>query len=376
MENPGQEPNLEHRYEAQLEEKQQRLNSLLAPFNAPTVTIFPSAPEHYRMRAEFRVWHEGDDIFYIMFNSETREKYRVEQLPAANQLINRLMPAVLNYVRDKETLRRKLFQVDFLTTTTGEAIISMLYHKQLDEQWLLEIKQMKDEFASFGKVDFIGRARKQKMLVDTDRVIESLQVHGRNYLFEQIENSFTQPNAQVNTKMIEWACEVTGQQTHDLLELYCGNGNFSLPLAQNFQRVLGTEISRTSVGSAQTNIALNNIENARVERLPAEECAAAMKGEKLPTRLQDMDLHTYDFKTVLVDPPRAGLDDDTLAMVAEFENIVYISCNPDTLAENLVQLSRTHTITASALFDQFPFTHHIETGVYLQKHIDSKNTTE
>lgn len=365
------EQNLQSRYQEQLNEKEQRLNTLLAPFDAPSVTVFPSQPEHYRMRAEFRVWHEGDDLYYIMFNSETREKYRVEQLPAANQLINQLMPAVLNYVRDKEILRRKLFQVDFLTTTTDEALISMLYHKQLDDQWLIAIKQMKDDFASFGKVNFIGRARKQKMLVDTDRVIEDLEVNGRNYLFEQIENSFTQPNAQVNTKMIEWACDVTGQQNHDLLELYCGNGNFSIPLAQNFQRVLGTEISRTSVGSAQTNISLNGIENARVERLPAEECAAVMKGEKLPTRLQDMNLHTYDFKTVLVDPPRAGLDDDTLAMVAEFESIVYISCNPDTLAENLVQLSRTHNVIETALFDQFPFTHHIETGVYLQKRADS-----
>ncbi|RUO36694.1 tRNA (uridine(54)-C5)-methyltransferase TrmA [Aliidiomarina shirensis] len=365
------EQDLQSRYQEQLNEKEQRLITLLAPFNAPALTIFPSEPEHYRMRAEFRVWHEGDDLFYIMFNSETREKYRVDQLPAANQLINRLMPAVLNYVRDKETLRRKLFQVDFLTTTTGEALISMLYHKQLDDQWLLEINQMRDEFANFGTVNFIGRARKQKVIIDTDRVIERLNVHGRDYNFEQIENSFTQPNAQVNTKMIEWACDITGKQTHDLLELYCGNGNFSLPLAENFRRVLGTEISRTSVGSAQTNIAMNGINNARVERLPAEECAAAMKGEKLPTRLQDMDLHTYDFKTVLVDPPRAGLDDDTLAMVAEFDNIVYISCNPETLAENLVQLSRTHEVTASALFDQFPFTHHIETGVYLQKRSES-----
>ncbi|RUO19043.1 tRNA (uridine(54)-C5)-methyltransferase TrmA [Aliidiomarina iranensis] len=361
------EQDLQVAYQEQLNEKEQRLTTLLAPFDTPALVIFPSEPQHYRMRAEFRVWHQGDDLFYIMFDPETREKYRVDQLHAANQLINTLMPAVLDYVQDKEILRRKLFQVDFLTTTTGEALISLLYHKQLDEQWLVDIKQMKEAFASFGKVNFIGRARKQKILVDADRVIEKLKINQKDYLFEQIENSFTQPNAQVNTKMIEWACEVTGKQSHDLLELYCGNGNFSLPLAENFQRVLGTEISRTSVASAQTNIALNSIANARVERLPAEECAAAIKGEKLPTRLQDMDLLSYNFKTVLVDPPRAGLDDDTLAMVADFENIVYISCNPETLANNLEQLHKTHDISAAALFDQFPFTHHIETGVYLQK---------
>lgn len=367
MGNPSQEPTLAALYNEQLQEKEHRLNTLLAPFSSPKVSVFPSPPQHYRMRAEFRVWHEGDDLFYVMFNPETREKYRVDQLPAANLRINQLMPLVLDYVRDKEILRRKLFQVDFLTSTTGEALISMLYHKALDDEWQTAIEQMQQDFSAYGKVDFIGRARKQKILMHRARVTECLSVNGQDYYFEHIENSFTQPNASVNTNMIEWACAVAGDAQHDLLELYCGNGNFSLPLAKHFRNVLGTEISRSSVTSAQTNIALNNITNARIERLPAEECAAAMRGEILPSRLQDMRLKDYDFKTVLVDPPRAGLDADTLAMVGEFEHIIYISCNPETLAENLVALQTTHNVEAAALFDQFPFTHHIEAGVYLSR---------
>src|SRR5690554_2183693 len=126
-------------YENQFNQKKERLAGLLAPFQAPELDLFRSPAQHYRMRAEFRVWHEGDDLYYVMFDSTTKEKYRVDQLPAANQLINRLMPAILDYVRDKPSLRHRLFQVDFLTTTTNEAVISLLYHRQLDEQWQNDI---------------------------------------------------------------------------------------------------------------------------------------------------------------------------------------------------------------------------------------------
>lgn len=368
MDNTPSDQALAHAYTQQLEAKEQQLNTLLHPFGGPAVRVFPSPASHYRMRAEFRVWHEGEDLFYVMFDSDTREKYRVDQLPAANLRINELMPLVLAYVKNKEPLRRKLFQVDFLTSSTGEALISLLYHKQLDSEWQAMAEQMHADFNQLhGKVDFIGRARKQKVLLYRDKVTEALTVHGRTYSFEHIENSFTQPNARVNEKMIEWACSVAGSPQHDLLELYCGNGNFSLPLAQHFKRVLGTEISRSSVVSAQTNIALNKITNARIERLAAEDLTAVMNGSALPSRLADMQLQEYDFATVLVDPPRAGLDPATLAMVSKFENIIYISCNPETLAENLQVLQQTHRVKHTALFDQFPFTHHIEAGVYLTK---------
>ena len=70
---------------------------------------------------------------------------------------------------------------------------------------------------------------------------------------------------------------------------------------------------------------------------------------------------------MLFDPPRAGLDDDSIELVSRFNKIIYISCNPNTLKDNLMQLSKTHTIDKFALFDQFPYTDHIETGVVLTR---------
>ena len=358
----------QQRYQAQLDEKVERLTALLSPFNAPELSVFPSQPTHYRMRAEFRVWHEGDDLFHIMFNQQTKEKYRVDSFPPACKTINDAMALLLEEVRPNEALRKKLFQIDYLSALSGELVISLLYHRQLDENWEQAARELKTKLeVHFPKVNIIGRARKQKLIINDDFVIERLPVNGKEFIFKHIENSFTQPNAEVNCKMIEWALDCVKPLSGDLLEMYCGAGNFSLPLALHFDNVVGTEIAKPSVQAAQFNIEQNQLNNVKIVRLAAEEFTQAMKGERTFSRLEGIDLNTYNFTTVLVDPPRAGLDEDSLRMIQDYDNIVYISCNPETLAQNLELLNETHDVAQSALFDQFPFTHHIEAGVLLTR---------
>ncbi len=130
-------------------------------------------------------------------------------------------------------------------------------------------------------------------------------------IYRQVENSFTQPNAAMNIQMLEWALDVTKGATGDLLELYCGNGNFSLALARNFDRVLATEIAKPSVAAAQYNIAANHIDNVQIIRMAAEEFTQAMNGVRQFNRLQGIDLHSYQCETIFVDPPRSGLDSET-----------------------------------------------------------------
>ena len=122
-------------YEAQLAEKVVRLQKMMAPFSAPVPEVFRSPVSHYRMRAEFRLWHDGDDLYHIMFDQQTKSRIRVETFPAASELINQLMAAVIEGVRDNPVLRHKLFQVDYLTTLSNQAVISLLYHKKLDDEW-------------------------------------------------------------------------------------------------------------------------------------------------------------------------------------------------------------------------------------------------
>ncbi|WP_163933752.1 tRNA (uridine(54)-C5)-methyltransferase TrmA [Paraferrimonas sp. SM1919] len=353
-------------YQQQLEQKQQEMRHIFNDFDMPELETFASDPEHYRMRAEFRVWHEGDDLFYIMFDKELNERVRTDQFLPASKLINQVMPALIAAIKDKPTLRFKLFQVDFLSTLSGEILVSMLYHRQLDEQWLTEAKELKELLNNDFKLDIIGRARKQKHLLDKDWVVEELEVDGQKLIYQQIENSFTQPNAKVATHMLEWAIDATRNSTGDLLELYCGNGNFSLALAKNFDRVLATELAKPSVHAAQYNIEANNIDNVTIIRMSAEDFTEAMEGKREFNRLKGIDLKGYNCNTILVDPPRAGLDPDTVELVRKYNKIVYISCNPDTLKENLESLSSTHKVTRFALFDQFPYTHHMEAGVILE----------
>ena len=156
----------------------------------------------------------------------------------------------------------------------------------------------------------------------------------------------------------------------DFLESYCGLGNFTLPLSHYFDKVLATEISKGSIHAALENCELNGVENITFARLASEEMTEALQGVREFTRLKEIDLKAYDFSTVLVDPPRAGLDLGTIELISNIDNIIYISCNPETLAGNLHSLCRSHRIERFAMFDQFPYTDHMECGVLLKRKID------
>lgn len=351
-------------YLEQLNNKHLRLHSLLSEFNAPAPLVFASAEQHYRLRAEFRLWREGGQRYYAMFApGDNRTPIFVEDFPIASQLINQLMPRLKEAWSHNLALSERLFQVEFLTTLSGEALITLCYHRPLDDAWQAAAEQLASEL----NVSIIGRSRGKRAVIGRDYVVEKLKIAGRVFSYRQPEGAFTQPNGAVNTHMLNWAYEVLGKQEDDLLELYCGNGNFTLPLSTRVRKVLATEISKSSVNAALANLADNAIDNIELVRLSAEELTQALNGVREFRRLAKIDLDSYQFGTVFVDPPRAGMDSDTCELVRRFPRILYISCNPETLVENIRQLSDTHRITQTALFDQFPWTDHMEAGVLLER---------
>lgn len=351
-------------YETQLAEKANRLTQLVNTVCTLTPELYRSAPEHFRQRAEFRIWHNGDDIYHAMFDPQSRQPVRIDYFPVACKLIADFMPQLLKHIQFNHELRYKLYQVDYLATTSGELLVSMIYKRKLDEHWIAEAEKLTAQLAASYNIRFIGRSRKQKVVLSQDFITESFVLAEQTLHYQQVEGSFTQPNAGVNQQMLQWAADIAKQLEGDLLELYCGNGNFSLALASSFNQVVATELARSSIKSAEYNINLNNIKNVRVLQMSAEDVAAALVSG---SSLKHIELAGLALNTVLVDPPRAGLDPDTLALVSGFNDILYISCNPDTLASNLEVLAKTHQVVKLALFDQFPYTHHIETGVWLQR---------
>ena len=349
-------------YDTQLEGKVARLRELLAPFGAPEPAVFDSPREHYRLRAEFRLWREDGQRHYAMFApGEKHKAILIDDFPIASQRINELMPRLKAAWQASEELGNRLFQVEFLTTLAGDAMVTLCYHRPLDEAWEVAARQLAADLG----VSLVGRSKGKRLVIGRDYAVEKLDVAGRVFSYRQPEGAFTQPNGAVNQKMLSWAFEAIGEREDDLLELYCGNGNFTLPLATRVRQVLATEISKTSVNAALSNLDENAVDNVRLVRLSAEELTQALNEVRPFRRLEGIDLKSYEFGTVFVDPPRAGMDPDTCELTRRFERILYISCNPETLAANIAQLQDTHRIERCALFDQFPYTHHMESGVLL-----------
>jgi len=245
-----------------------------------------------------------------------------------------------------------------------DALITLIYHRQLGEEWEVRGRHWQKVWG----FPVIGRARKLRLVLERDYVTETLNISGKEYHFKQYENGFTQPNAGVCEQMVSWAVDNTANSQHgDLMEMYCGNGNFSIPMAGNFKQALGTEISRTSVKSAQENINLNNRTNLKIARMASEDLSKSWVHNETNRKFEEFGIDDYEFDTVLVDPPRAGLDEDTVELTKRFRRIVYISCNPESMVENIEALKNDYKITAFALFDQFPYTHHMEAGVILER---------
>ena len=349
----------------QLDDKEKATKEQFSDFWQGDIEGHPSPPSHYRMRAEFKMWQQGAEAFYAMYQpGEYKKPVTLEwEFSVGAEKIVELMPKLLEIVNTSELLRKRLFQVEFLTTTTGESVTTLIYHKPLTEEWQAEANAL----ASSLNTHIIGRSKKQKIVLTQDYVEETLTISGTPFTYKQIESGFTQPNAVVCQKMLQWAVDATANLGGDLVELYCGNGNFTLPLSKNFDKVLATEVSKTSVKAAEYNIEKNGCKNITIARMSSEEFTEALNGVREFRRLKDIELDSYNFSTVFVDPPRAGLDEDTEALISRFDNIIYISCNPDTLANNLANLRKTHEVERFALFDQFPYTDHRECGVILTK---------
>jgi tRNA/tmRNA/rRNA uracil-C5-methylase (TrmA/RlmC/RlmD family) len=141
------------------------------------------------------------------------------------------------------------------------------------------------------------------------------------------------------------------------IDLYCGAGLFTLPLARRFKTVIGVEASPTAIAYARRNIEEAQINNARVEGATVGEWLKRHAAEHAPVDL------------VLLDPPRDGVENaEALSNIFALRprRITYVSCDPATLARDLRQLiSGGYKLDTVAAFDMFPQTHHIETIAYL-----------
>ncbi|KLE02306.1 tRNA (uridine(54)-C5)-methyltransferase TrmA [Aliarcobacter butzleri] len=354
-------------YEEQLNYKIQREKERFSNFTNIDFDIIKSNESNFRNRAEFRIWWEkgenNKEILSYAMNDFKKNILKINSCEMVSFHIKELMPKLIDELQNDLELSFKLFAVEFLGSSTKDMLVTLIYHKKLEESWIQKAKEIEKRL----NIKIIGRSKKQRLVLTNDYINETLNISNQNFLFAYEENGFTQPNTNVNVQMIEWVLENTKNSSKDLCELYCGGGNFTIPLSTKFRKVLATEISKTSIKSALRNCSLNKIESISFIRMSAEDFVQALNKVRAFNRLKDINLDDYEFDTIFMDPPRSGLDDTTRNLAKDFENIIYISCNPETLHRDLEELTKTHKIEKFALFDQFAFTNHIESGVILRK---------
>ena len=315
--------------------------------------IYLSPATGYRARAEF-----GFSKNYFTMVSHKHKIY-MDQSSIPHPSIQQLMPNLLSKINKSEIIKKKLFQVNFRTSGTN-VLATLIYHKPLEEKWIQAAKAIQDSLAN---ISIIGRSKKQKVIIGEEDLELLCNYAKSSFKILQNDSVFFQPNFYLYSLMISFITKQL-EDPRDLLELYCGCGGFTLPLASKFNKVFATENNRHSIRLLKESIKLNNLSNIQTARLSDDETASALANERPFRRLENIDMQSYEFSHILVDPPRAGLSTETIKLSKQFKNMIYISCNPETFLRDMVKVNRK--IESIGIFDQFANTQHLEVVALLK----------
>jgi 23S rRNA (uracil1939-C5)-methyltransferase len=173
--------------------------------------------------------------------------------------------------------------------------------------------------------------------------------------FEISANSFFQTNTLGAERLYKTVAEyagITGRET--VVDLYCGTGTIAICLADSAKKVIGLEIVESAVADAENNCRINGITNCRFILGDIKDNLAKVAAGP---------------DVMIIDPPRAGMHKDVVSQVLEMApgRIVYVSCNPATMARDLGILKDSYSVLEVQPVDMFPHTYHIESVARLEK---------
>lgn len=182
-------------------------------------------------------------------------------------------------------------------------------------------------------------------------------------------NTFFQNNISCFEKILDFTLEFIAQSSLPkaqsiLYDLYSGVGTFGICLAEHFEKVIGFEINSESVELAKQNVEINNLKNIEYSQqdLNIIEIPSLRVGDT-----KNYKLPTTNF--LIVDPPRTGLQKNGVEHVIKLnaDIVIYVSCNPITQMQDLIELQKYYEIKEMKAFDMFPHTYHLENVVILKK---------
>ena len=196
----------------------------------------------------------------------------------------------------------------------------------------------------------VSNYKSVKAIKGNDFFIDSIG----DYLFRVSYNSFFQVNKSGVKLLYDKVAEYAGlTKKENVLDLYCGTGTIGIYLSKNAKKVIGVEINQNAVNDANYNKELNNIDNIEF---------ICKDVSLIKEKYKNIDL-------VVVDPPRSGLKGESIYNVLDInpKKIIYVSCDPITLARDLKILKTKYNVKDVTLVDMFPNTYHCESITVLEK---------
>jgi tRNA (uracil-5-)-methyltransferase len=168
-------------YEEQLNHKIKREKERFSDLTTMEFDIIKSEEEHFRNRAEFRIWKNFDNednltLSYAM-NGYDKNVVEINECKIVSSHISDVMPKLLDKIQNDQTLSFKIFSIEFLGSTIDDLLVTMIYHRKLDSTWIEKAKELEKEL----NIKIIGRSRKQKEILSVDYINEELEIDGRKY---------------------------------------------------------------------------------------------------------------------------------------------------------------------------------------------------
>ena len=338
-------------YENQLLLKKEYINHLMDGL-ASIDSVYPAEPFGYRNRMDMvcafgkiGLREEGQYRFVVDITQCPIMQQRMEQCYIqARPLLAEIEG--YNYLNHQGYLRYIVLRQAFFT---GEVMANLVIADR-ENRLQSVIDGLSESVDSMSLILSDGLADLSYGEIITDIKKGFIEEEFDGIRYRMTPNSFFQSNSLIAREMYR---RIKAETKGRVLDLYSGVGSISLFVAGNAEEVTGVEIVPEAVATAETNREINGISNVRFLCRDAKD---HMKEEG------------SRYQTLIMDPPRTGIHPKMMKHIHEMapERIIYMSCNPATFKENLVELENYRMVTFEA-FDMFPQTPHVETLAVLEK---------
>lgn len=320
-------------------------------YEAKVIEYYEVSPNRIKVDCPYYESCGGCSLRHLEYKEENKfkeEKVKelLKHIGKLDVKVNSIIYGPENNYRNKVTLHKSKGKIGYFVKGTKN-IIPIDNCLLLDEVINNNIKNIKDDSNEI--VIRSSNDSKELLMNDNDYFITS--IGDKKYYLSK--NSFFQVNKFLTKDLYDLIRKAINKNYLNCLDLYCGTGTIGIYISDLVDSVIGIDYSESNIKDANKNVKLNNINNISF---------ICDKVENKIDTFKNIDL-------VIVDPPRSGLDNKTKKYLMEInpERIIYVSCDPATLARDLKELNTNFDILEVTPVNMFPRTYHCESITVLEK---------